>query len=114
MDTEHTVAEQSEVRSNIRTGREADETQSERQTEFSETHMQEEPNEGAAMEVQEEEKKERETSDDCDEIVSSFSEPVEPPPTPPEGVGLQFRHKHPSLTLRHILTVTKKKPMINI
>lgn len=114
VDKEHTVAEQSEVRSNIRIEREPDEAQSERQTEFSETPMQEELNEGGAMEVQEEEKKEKEKSDD-DEIVLNlgYSEPVEPPPPPPEGAGLQFRHQHQSLTLRHLLTamVTSLRPL---
>lgn len=116
MDKEHTVTVGSEVRSNIRTEREPDEAQSERQTEFSETHMEEEPNEGGAMEVQQEDKKEREMSDDYDEIVldSDFSEPAEPPPPPPEGHGLQFRHKHRSLTLSHLLSVTYKKHTINI
>lgn len=114
MDKEHTVTVGSEVRSNIRTEREPDEAQSERQTEFSETHMEEEPNEGGAMEVQQEDKKEM--SDDYDEIVldSDFSEPAEPPPPPPEGHGLQFRHKHRSLTLSHLLSVTYKKHTINI
>lgn len=103
------MAEQSDVRSNKR---EPDETQSERQTEFSETQMHEEPNEGGAtMEVQEEEEEKKEKSDDFDEIVLDlgFSEPAEPPPPPPEGTGLQFQHKHQSLTLRHLLTVTTNK-----
>ncbi|XP_056612895.1 NACHT, LRR and PYD domains-containing protein 3 [Triplophysa dalaica] len=115
VDKEHTVTVGSEVRSNIRAEREPDEAQSERQTEFSETHMEEEPNEGGAMEVQQEDKKEREMSDDYDEIVldSDFSEPAEPPPPPPEGHGLQFRHKHRSLTLSHLLSamVSSLRPL---
>ncbi|KAA0702412.1 hypothetical protein E1301_Tti017030 [Triplophysa tibetana] len=115
VDKEHTVTVGSEVRSNIRTEGEPDEAQSEIQTEFSETRMEEEPNEGTAMEVQQEDKKERETSEDYDEIVlvSDFNEPAEPPPPPPEGHGLQFRHKHRSLTLSHILSalVSSLRPL---
>lgn len=94
------AVEQSEVRSDVRTDRALNEEPDDR--EMLETDLQEQPNESAAMEVQEE--RSEEPAYDFDEIVVHFEEPKEPPPPPPEGAGLQFRHTHSLLTLRHVLT----------
>lgn len=104
VDREPTTTQQPEVQSDIRTERNQEDVQSVRQTEFSETHVEEEPIEGGALEVQEE-TTETETRDDYDEIVLDlgYTGQMDPLPPPPEGTGLMFKHKHPSLTLRHVL-----------
>ncbi|XP_051535444.1 NLR family CARD domain-containing protein 3 [Myxocyprinus asiaticus] len=116
IDREPTTLEplQSDLRTDvIRTERETEEEHLERQMEFNERDT-EEVNEGD-MQVEQnkqdvqEESNEREMDDDFDEIVVDlgFSE-SEPPPHPPEGVGLQFQHPHRSLTLRHVLMAMVK------
>lgn len=97
---EPSIVEPSELQSDIRTEAEMDEEPNDRDAEINESDMQEQQNESAAMEEQAEAKKEEE---DFDEIVVDFEEHKDPPPTPEEGVGLQFQHTHYSLTLRHVL-----------
>uniref|UniRef100_A0A8C1TIB8 NLR family, CARD domain containing 3-like n=1 Tax=Cyprinus carpio TaxID=7962 RepID=A0A8C1TIB8_CYPCA len=101
---EPSIMEPSELQSDIRTEAAMDEELNDRDTEMNERGVQEQQNESAAMEVQVEQAEATTEEDDFDEIVVQFEEPTDPPPTPPEGFGLQFRHKHSSLTLRHVLT----------
>ncbi|XP_067220660.1 NLR family CARD domain-containing protein 3 isoform X2 [Chanodichthys erythropterus] len=93
--------DQSEMQSEVRTERAINEEPNDRDME--ELHERDLPeDESASMEVQE--VRTEEPVYDYDEIVLHFDEPKEPPPRPPEGSGLQFRHPHSSLTLRHVLT----------
>lgn len=95
--------DQSEMQSEVRTERAINEEPNDRDME--ELHERDLPeDESASMEVQE--VRTEEPVYDYDEIVLHFDEPKEPPPHPPAGSGLQFRHPHSSLTLRHVLTVS--------
>lgn len=97
--------EQFELQSEVRTERAINEEPNDRDMEeVHERDLPEQQNESAAMEVQEE--RTEEPVYDYDEIVLNFDEPKEPPPRPPAGSGLQFRHTHSSLTLRHVLMVS--------
>ncbi len=96
--------ELSELQSDIRTEAAMDEEPNDRDAEMNERDTPEQQNESAAMEQAEVKKEEEE---DFDEIVLGFEERKDPPPPPPEGVGLQFQHMHSSLTLRHVLRVSR-------
>ncbi|KAK9961773.1 hypothetical protein ABG768_007173 [Culter alburnus] len=100
-DRESISLDQSEMQSEVRTERAINEEPNDRDME--ELHERDLPeDESASMEVQE--VRTEEPVYDYDEIVLHFDEPKEPPPRPPAGSGLQFRHPHSSLTLRHVLT----------
>ncbi|RXN24252.1 NLRC3-like protein [Labeo rohita] len=94
---EPSFVEPSELQSDIRTEAGIDEESNYRD-------VQEQQNDSAAVEVQEEQTEATTEEDDSDEIVVRYEVPKDPPPTPEEGLGLQFQHKHGSFTLRHVLT----------
>ncbi|KAI2656476.1 Protein NLRC3 [Labeo rohita] len=91
---EPSFVEPSELQSDIRTEAGIDEESNYRD-------VQEQQNDSAAVEVQEEQTEATTEEDDSDEIVVRYEVPKDPPPTPEEGLGLQFQHKHGSFTLRH-------------
>ncbi|XP_043114650.1 NLR family CARD domain-containing protein 3 [Puntigrus tetrazona] len=98
---EPSIVEPSELQSDIQTEAAMDEEPNYRDEENNERDAQEQRNESAAMEQEEATKEEEE--EDFDEIVVSYAEPIDPPPPPREGDGLQFQHLHGSLTLQHVL-----------
>lgn len=99
--------EPSEPQSEVRTEAAMDEEPNDRDSEMNERDTQEQQNDSAAMEEQEEQAEATKEEDDFDEIVVGFEEQKDPPPPPPEGVGLQFQHTHRSLTLPHVLRVSR-------